>query len=135
IAEMLGVPTEDRSRFKAWSDALVAPLGSVFFEPPTPELVESLRQVRKSFEEYFKNLIDARRREPRDDLLSALVAAELEGSRLSFQELLTMLVLLLVAGNETTTNLIGNSVLDLLDHPAALAEVRAHPSLVPGAID
>jgi cytochrome P450 len=135
IAEMLGVPTADRARFKAWSDALVAPLGSVFFEPPSPELVESLRRVRKAFEEYFEVLIDARRREPRDDLLSALVAAELEGSRLSFQELLTMLVLLLVAGNETTTNLIGNAVLELLAHPAALAELRADHGLVPGAID
>jgi cytochrome P450 len=135
IAEMLGVPTEDRARFKAWSDALVAPLGSIFFAPPSPELVETLRRVRKAFEEYFKSLIDARRREPRDDLLSALVAAELEGSRLSFQELLTMLVLLLVAGNETTTNLIGNTVVELLAHPVALAELRADPSLVPGAID
>jgi cytochrome P450 len=135
IAEMLGVSTEDRARFKAWSDALVAPLGSVFFEPPSPELVLSLRRVRKAFEDYFKVLIDARRREPRDDLLSALVAAELEGSRLTFQELLTMLVLLLVAGNETTTNLIGNSVLELLAHPAALAELRADHALVPGAIE
>lgn len=135
IAEMLGVPAADRARFKAWSDALVAPLGSIFFEPPAPELVASLRAVRIAFEEYFKELIEIRRREPRDDLLSALVAAELEGSRLSFQELLTMLVLLLVAGNETTTNLIGNTVLDLLAHPGALAELRDDASLVPGAID
>src|SRR5439155_1316400 len=81
------------------------------------------------------SLVEARRREPRDDLLSALVAAELEGSRLSFAELLAMLILLLVAGNETTTHLIGNAVLTLLAHPEALEALRADPSRVPAAVE
>ena len=135
IAEMIGVPIEDRARFKAWSDALVAPLGTAFFEVAPPERVATLRRIRSELEAYFVRLVEARRSEPRDDLLSALVAAELEGSRLSFEELLAMLILLLVAGNETTTNLIGNAVLDFLDHPDALAALRADPSLMPDAVE
>ena len=135
IAELIGVPVEDRARFKAWSDAIVAPLGTVFFEVAPPERVATLRRVRGELEGYLVRLVEARRREPRDDLLSALVAAELEGSRLSFAELLAMLILLLVAGNETTTHLIGNAVLTLLAHPEALEALRADPSRVPAAVE
>src|SRR5437764_1382648 len=135
IAELIGVPAEDRAQFKAWSNALVAPLGTAFFEVAPPERVATLRQVRGELEAYFVRLVEARRREPRDDLLSALVAAELEGSRLSFEELLAMLILLLVAGNETTTHLIGNAVLALLAHPEALAALRAAQSRVPAAVE
>jgi cytochrome P450 len=135
IAEMIGVPAEDRAQFKAWSDALVAPLGSVFFGPPSPETVAEQRRIRAELDAYFVQLVEDRRRAPKDDLLTALVQAELEGSRLSFDELLAMLVLLLVAGNETTTNLIGNATLELLAYPEALAAVRADPSLMPSAID
>src|SRR5213595_3443360 len=134
IAELIGVPAEDRARFRAWSNAIVAPLGTVFFEVAPPERVATLRRVRGELEAYFVRLVEARRREPRDDLLSAL-AAELEGSRLSFAELLAMLILLLVAGNETTTHLIGNAVLALLAHPDALAALRADPSRVPAAVE
>src|SRR6185436_284858 len=135
IAEMIGVPADDRAQFKAWSDALVAPLGSVFFAPPPPEMVEEQRRIRAELEAYFVRLVEERRRSPKDDLLTGLVQAELEGSRLSFEELLAMLILLLVAGNETTTNLIGNAALELLDHPDALAMLRADPSRMPTAID
>ena len=135
IAELIGVPAEDRARFKAWSDALVAPLGSIFFAPPTPEVVAQQRRIRAELEAYFVALVEQRRREPKDDLLTALVQAEVEGSRLSFTELLAMLILLLVAGNETTTNLIGSATLELLAHPQALADLRADASLMPGAID
>ncbi len=135
IAEMIGVPAGDRAQFKAWSDALVAPLGSIFFAPPSPELVAEQRRIRAELEAYFVRLVDERRRTPKDDLLTGLVQAEIEGSRLSFEELLAMLILLLVAGNETTTNLIGNAALELLAHPDALAAVRAEPSLVPSVIE
>jgi cytochrome P450 len=84
---------------------------------------------------YFVPLAEARRREPTDDLLSGLVAAEHEGSKLDHDEMLAMLVLLLVAGNETTTTLIGNAVLTLLDHPGELKRLRDDPSLLPTAID
>ena len=135
IAELIGVPAEDGAQFKAWSDALVAPLGTAFFEVAPPERVATLRRVRAEIEAYFVRLVEVRRREPRDDLLSALVAAELEGQHLSFAELLAMLILLLVAGNETTTHLIGNAVLALLAHPQALATLRADPARVPAAVE
>src|SRR5438445_4493495 len=135
IAELIGAPAEDRAQFRAWSNARVAPLGTAFFGIAPPERVPTPRRVRGTLEAYFVRLVEARRREPRDDLLSALVAAELEGSRLSFAEPLAMLILLLVAGTETTTHLIGNAVLALLAHPEALAALRADPSRVPVAVE
>ena len=135
IAEIIGIPAEDRAQFKEWSDAAVENLGAVFMGPLPPERIARQRQVRVAMEAYFRVLVEERRRRPREDLLSGLVAAELEGSRLSFDELLAMLVLLLVAGNETTTTLIGNAVLALLEHPDALAAVRARPELLPGAVE
>jgi cytochrome P450 len=135
IAEIIGVPAEDRAQFKVWSDTLVANLGSAFLAPMAEEQIATQRRTRAQMEEYFARLVEERRREPREDLLSGLVAAELEGSRLSFQELMAMLVLILVAGNETTTTLIGNMVLELLAHPDALAALRARPELMPSAVD
>jgi cytochrome P450 len=100
--------------------------------------VERMRRQRALFDEmraYFVPLAEKRRREPREDLLTGLVRAEHEGSRLSHDEMLSMLVLLLVAGNETTTTLIGNATLELLAHPDAEAQLRADPGLLPTAID
>ena len=84
---------------------------------------------------YFVPLAEAREREPREDLLTGLVQARHEGSRLSHEEMLSMLTLILVAGNETTTTLIGNAVIELLLHPAELARLRRDPGLLPSAID
>jgi cytochrome P450 len=135
IAEIIGVPAEDREQFKAWSDVAVAGLGNGLFGPPDGERLRQLGAVMEEMGGYFATLAEARRQAPREDLLSGLVQAEVEGSRLSHQEMLTMLVLLLVAGNETTTTLIGNAVLTLLDHPAELARLRRDPGLLPTAID
>jgi cytochrome P450 len=135
IAEIIGVPVEDRERFKHWSDVAVAGLGHAFFRPPTPERLQELARMRAEMGAYFSALADERRHRPREDLLSGLVRAELEGSRLSHAEMLQMLVLLLVAGNETTTNLIGNAVLAFLEHPAELARVRADRGLVASAVE
>jgi cytochrome P450 len=122
IAEMLGIPREDRDRFKAWSDAIVgASLGG-----GNPQAEMSA---------YFLQMIEQRRQEPRDDLISALLNAQIEGVHLTRRELLGFCVLLLVAGNETTTNLIGNAVLCFDEHPEVMAEVRAAPDLIPGAIE
>lgn len=133
IAEILGVPPEDRDRFKQWSDAVVSTLGTVAAgaNPDQSPAQSSIEEMTA----YFTKLAEERRVSPREDLLSGLVAAELEGSRLSFDELLSMLILLLVAGNETTTNLIGNAALELMAHPAQLARVAAEPALLPGAIE
>jgi cytochrome P450 len=135
IAEMIGIPAEDRAQFKVWSDAAVRRLGSGLLTRDTIEDLDETRAVVREMRAYFLPVVEARRREPRDDLLSGLVAAEQEGSRLTFDEMIQTLVLLLVAGNETTTNLIGNVVLELLAHPDALAALRADPSLLPGAIE
>jgi cytochrome P450 len=135
IAEMLGIPVEDRERFKTWSDDAVANLGVVFFGAPSEERIASMRRTVSEMRAYFSGLAEERRARPREDLLSGLVAAEVEGSRLSFDELLAMLILLLVAGNETTTTLIGNAALELMAHPDALARLRADPGLLPGAVD
>ena len=135
IAEMLGIPARDRARFKVWSDAAVKNLGVGLLTAPTLERLDEQRAVIREMRAYFLPLVEERRREPREDLLSGLVAAETEGSRLSFDEMIQTLILLLVAGNETTTNLIGNAVLELLAHPAALDELRADRSLMPSAIE
>jgi cytochrome P450 len=135
IAEIIGVPAAERGQFKAWSDVAVAGLGSGLFAPPEPGRLEELARVFREMSAYFSTLADERRRQPREDLLTGLVQAEVEGSKLTHAEMITMLVLLLVAGNETTTTLIGNAVLELLDHPEALAQLRADPALLPTAID
>ena len=135
IAEIIGVPPADCEQFKQWSDVAVAGLGTGFFAPPDMARLEQLQHVLQEMNRYFSALADERRRAPREDLLTGLVQAEVEGSKLSHQEMLSMLVLLLVAGNETTTTLIGNAVLELLDHPDALAAVRTEPALLPETIE
>jgi cytochrome P450 len=135
IAEIIGVPVEDRAQFKQWSDAVVADLGTGLFVPPTPDRVQRIGQLLGEMGVYFSALADERRRQPREDLITGLVQAEVEGSRLTHAEMLRMLVLILVAGNETTTTLIGNIVLELLAHPEALAHLRAAPELAPSAIE
>ncbi len=136
IAEMIGVPLEDRDRFKKWSDFLVQNLGGGLFSgAPAEDVIAAQIVIIDEMRDYFKHLADLRRTEPRDDLLSGLVAAEVEGSKLTHDEMLQMLILLLVAGNETTRTLIGNVVIELLDHPDAHARLRAEPELMPTAID
>ena len=136
IAEMIGVPISDRRRFAEWSDFLVEHVGAGLFAPlPTGPVLERQRAVLGEMRDYFAALAAERRREPREDLLSGLVAAELDGSRLRADEMLAMLVLLLVAGNETTRTLIGNAVRTLLRHHAELARLRSEPALVASAIE
>ena len=132
IAEMLGVPPEDRAQFKRWSTDLVATLGG-------PMVAEDVMQRgRKASEElggYFRGVIAERKRAPREDLISGLIAAEEQGQFLSEDELLATCILLLVAGNETTTNLIGNGMLALLRHPDELQRLRDDPSLIVSAVE
>jgi cytochrome P450 len=127
IAEMLGVEPERREDFKRWSDDAI----SATNRPTAPEERARLRQSGAELRAYFQEAIDRRRKEPREDLLAALVRAEEEQQVLSANEILALTVLLLLAGNETTTNLLGNAILTLLDHPHELAKVRADRSLVP----
>jgi cytochrome P450 len=135
IAEVIGVPAADREQFKVWSDQAVATLGTAFFSPPTREQMQRQVALREEMQRYFVPLAEARRSDPRDDLLTGLVQAEHEGSKLDHQEMLAMLVLLLVAGNETTTTLIGNAVLTLLEHPGELKRLRDDPARMARAVD
>jgi cytochrome P450 len=135
IAEIIGVPPADREQFKQWSDKAIRTLGVGFFSQPSVEEIKEQFDVRDEMHAYFANLAEERRRNPQDDLLTGLVQAEHEGSKLDQHEMLAMLVLLLVAGNETTTTLIGNSVIELLRHPGELKRLRDDPSLMPTAID
>ena len=131
IAEMLGVPPEDRAQFKTWSNQRARIL-----EPTVSgRELQVAQQASRSLDAYFRTIIEARRVEPRDDIISALVHVEEAGDRLTEREMLGMLRLLLVAGNETTTNLIGNGVLALLRHPAQLRALRDDPDLIPMAVE
>lgn len=131
IARMIGVPERDLDRFKVWSDRLARSLEPLLSEEERAVVLRTDRQIA----EYFRGLIAQRRREPRDDLVSRLVEAEDEGDKLTADETITMLRLLLVAGNETTTNLIGNGVRALLLHPGQLALLRERPELAADAVE
>lgn len=135
IAEIIGIPAADRERFKRWSDQAIAVLGTGFFGALDLDRIRRQRDLLAEMRAYFVPLAEEREREPREDLLTGLVQARHEGSRLSHEEMLSMLTLILVAGNETTTTLIGNAVLELLAHPDQLELLRARPQLLPGAVE
>ncbi len=130
IAELLGVPAEDHRQFRQWSSKLIAGLAS----PKLEDRVAS-GEAGQQILAYLSDIIAARRREPRDDLISAMIHAQEESDALSDEELLATSNLLLLAGHETTTNLIGNGVLALLREPDELERLRADPSLLPSAVE
>jgi pimeloyl-[acyl-carrier protein] synthase len=132
IAEVLGVPLSDRERFRAWSNDVAASLGGPF-QPP--DVLDRARRSSNEIADYFREQIALRRAEPRDDLLSALVVAEEQGDLLSEDELIATCILLLIAGNETTTNLIGNGMLALLRNPEERRRLQADLSLIGTAVD
>jgi len=133
ISELLGVPAGDDARFRAWSHALARGLDPDFLLPP--DVRARQQTARAEFADYFRGLAAVRRRDPGDDLLSALVAVEEGGDTLTPQELIVTCTLLLVAGHETTVNLIGNGTLALLRNPDAMRRFRADPSIAPKAIE
>jgi cytochrome P450 len=133
ISELLGVPPADHDRFEGWSHAMARGLDPDFLL--AADVREQQARARVEFRDYFRDLAARRRTDPGDDLLSALVAVTDAGDTLSEDELLATCTLLLIAGHETTTNLIGNGVLALLRHPAQRAALVADPSLVDGAIE
>jgi cytochrome P450 len=126
IAELLGVDARDRGQFKAWSDQIMT--------SASPEAA-SLERAYDEIFAYFERVVAERRRHPGPDLVSALVAAEEEGKRLSEDELLGFCALLLIAGNETMTNFLGNAMLTLHRHPEARRELADNPALLPSAVD
>jgi len=122
IAELLGVPDEDWDIFKRWASA-----GGENSGPPT--------DFRREMNTYFLHLLEERRKNPREDLLTSLSKAEIDGERLSDQELVSFCFLLLAAGQETTKNLIANAILTFTDHPESLARLQNEPALMPTAIE
>jgi hypothetical protein len=131
MAELLGVPPEDRARFKVWSDKRARML-----EPTiTTREMQAANQAAVALDAYFLGIMQERRAEPRDDLISSLVAVEEAGDKLTQDELLGMLRLLLIAGNETTTNFIGNGMLALLRQPDQMRALRANPGLMDTAVE
>lgn len=132
IAEMLGIDPADRDSFRRWSEVSVA----AFFNPfRTPEQSEAAMQAQQELNAYFQRMIELRRAAPRADLISDMVHAEEAGDHMTDQEIVTQCNLLLIAGNVTTTDLIGNGVKALLDHPQELAKLRARPELINNAIE
>ena len=131
IAEMLGVPAELHATFKRWSDRLVCGDNNVPGAPPPPETI----RVVDDLGDYFTAEIEKRRINPGPDLVSALVAAHDEGDAMSAADLLSFVTLLLIAGNETTTNLIGNGTLALGRNPGQLDALKRNPAMLPHAIE
>ena len=132
IASLLGVPMSDRERFTAWSRDLV---DITSMDQPSDDDVRRIDTTITDFLDYFRTLAEQRRREPRDDLLTELVRAESAGDRLTTDELLATCVLLLVAGHETTANLIGNAVIALLKTDGAWLRLVREPDLAPKAVE
>jgi cytochrome P450 PksS len=127
IAELVGVPEDDLGRFQQWAHRIVA--------TPTPAGLFTMLPAIQQFTKYIRWLAAKRRVEPQDDLISRLVQAEQEGDRLTEDELVGMVFLLLTAGHETTVSLIANGMRALLLHPDAHAQLRQDPALIPSAVE
>lgn len=131
IAEMLGVPPSEHLRLKRWSYVLSRTIELIV----PPEIYEQGAEVAAEFQAYIREIIAQRRENPQDDLISALIAIQSEGDRLSENEMVSMCTLLLFAGHETTVNLIGNGVLALLRNPEQWEKLKADPTLVKTAVE
>ncbi len=128
IADLLGIPAEDRNKFRGWSDIFVRPA-------VTEESQDQYVRMAFEFVSYLQELFEARRQNPKNDLISALLKAEDAGDRLSTEELFSMVILLIIAGHETTVTLIGNATVALLEHPERMAELRQHPEKMSQAVE
>jgi cytochrome P450 len=131
-AEMLGVPTEDHDQLKTWSADFAEVLGNF---QHNPDRAARMLHTTEAMSEYFRDRIREQRRQPREGLINALLTAEIDGDRLSEEEVVANCIITMVGGQETTTNLIGNGVLALLRHPDELARLRADLSLIPSAVE
>jgi cytochrome P450 len=131
IAELLGVSASDHAQFKKWSNDLVSSFGQDMASGPSAAGIAAKDELRR----YLAEAIKQRSANPADDLIGALIAARDESDALSENELLAFVVLLLLAGNETTTNLIGNGLLALCRHPEQQSRLRENRTLIPGAIE
>jgi cytochrome P450 len=133
ISELLGIPKADRPKLVTWSEQLSRSIDPRFLIPSDARA--TMRDARDGFHEYLQALLPQRRREPGDDLVSALVHVHDEGGALTEHEIIITCRLLLIAGHETTRSLIGACVLALLSHPAQLAALRSDPGLIDRCVD
>lgn len=131
-AEMLGLPTSEWQQLTQWSTDFAEALGNFQHNPDhAPRVLRSLEEMCA----YFRDAVREHRQHPRDDLISALLAAEQDGDCLTEEEVVANSIMLMTGGQETTTNLIGNGLLTLLRHPDQLEKLRADQSLIPSAIE
>lgn len=135
IAAMIGIPASDWSRLRHWSDVIMKISYARSGGPEAAESERGFREVSAEMADYLGTMIRDRCAGPRDDLLSRLLEAEVDGTRLSPEEILGLIQLLIVAGQETTTNLINNALLCFLEHPDQRSCLRSSPELLPGAIE
>lgn len=132
IAELLGVPPEQRDDFKRWTYAFARATNGMAVPP---EARGELRQSMSEFRAYLREAVAAYRKKPADNLLSDLLRAEEENQTLTSEEVVSLAMFLVIAGSETTTNLIANAMLALLDHPQQMAAVRANPALITNVVE
>ena len=135
IAELIGIPIVDRPRFMRWSHAIMNLSYAIAGGEVAARMVREHAPARDEMRQYIEELAEVRRAAPRDDLLTRLVEAEVDGERLTVEEILGFFQLLLSAATETTTNLIDNAVLSFIEHPEQLAKLRENPALLPAAIE
>lgn len=135
IAEMIGIPVADWPQFRRWSDGMLKLTFGLAGGEAGAEGYEEFKAVTVEMNTYLTEMIAQRRAEPKDDLLTRLIEAEVDGQRLSQEEILGFFQLLVIGGQETTANLINNAVLSLLENPEQLTKLRAAPNLLPFAIE
>lgn len=134
IAELIGVPTSDRDKFKEWSDVQVKGARDDSDEA-FQELMAEKAKNHEELSNYFTAIMEQRRVQPEDDLISLLLAAEIDGQKLTDKEIVGFCILLLAAGNETTTNLITNGVRILAEQPQLQEQLREHPEMIQTAVE
>lgn len=131
-AEMFGIPVQDHAQLKDWSADFAEMLGNFQHNPDRfPRVLRSVESMCS----YFRSAMREQQNEPRDGLIQAMMAAEVDGNRLTEEEIVANLIVTMVGGQETTTNLIGNGLLTLLRHPAEMNRLRSEPALIPSAVE
>ncbi|MEU6384304.1 cytochrome P450 [Streptomyces bauhiniae] len=135
ICRLLGVPREDEPRFRSWVDPLVASLDPETRQGADPEFVRKAQEARTQLGMYLAGLVEERAKDPRDDMLSDLAAGKGPDGAMTMMEVLSTAVLLLIAGHETTVNLIANGMLTLLRHPEYLRRLREEPELAVNIVE
>jgi cytochrome P450 len=129
IAEMIGIPSEDWTKFRRWSDVILGLSYTVAENKESTAARQQYYEVSMEIKDYLPKLVEDRLKKPREDVLTSLATAEVDGQRLSPEELIGFFQLLIVAGQETTANLINNAIVCLLDHPDQMQRLQQNPGL------